>query len=85
VSERRPPDRGLVALDGAIALLAILLVVQMWLLTAALEAFLAGHVETSLPAAGISGLLFAGSFGLYRFMAGVDRLARRPPRPPTER
>lgn len=85
MSEQRPPNRGLTALDGAIALLAVLLVVQMWLLTAALEAFLAGHAETAGPAAGLSGLLFAGSLGLHRFIASVDRVARRSRPGPTER
>jgi uncharacterized protein DUF6755 len=74
----RPPKRGRTALDGAIGLIAILLVVQMWLLTATLEAFLGGHRETALPAAGLSGLLFAACFGLYRFIERVDREIRRP-------
>jgi hypothetical protein len=74
----RPPNRGLTALDGAIGLIAILLVVQMWLLTATLEAFLGGHHETALPAAGLSGLLFAACLGLYRFIERVDREIRRP-------
>ena len=46
--------RGTTAIDGAIAIIAILLVVQMWLLTATLEAYLAGHNEPILPAAIIS-------------------------------
>lgn len=72
-----PQRRELTAVDGALALLAILLVVQMWLLTAALEAFLAGHRETALPAAIVSGLLFAGCCGLYVFVRGLDRRVRR--------
>ena len=34
--------RGLTTIDGAIALIVLLLIVQMWLLTATLEGFLAG-------------------------------------------
>jgi hypothetical protein len=67
--------RGLVAIDGALALLAVLLIVQMWLLTAALESDLAGHRETALPAAVISGLLFLACLGLGRFVERID--ARR--------
>ncbi len=69
-----PPSqgRGLVAIDGAIALIAVLLIVQVWLLTAALEAFLAGHRETALPATMLSGLLFLGCLGLYLFIHRVD-------------
>ena len=75
----RPATRGLTAIDGAIALIAVLLVVQMWLLTATLEAFLAGHRGPALPAAIVSGLLFAASFGLYLFVERIDRSARRAP------
>ena len=55
-STGRPPTRGLTAIDGAIALIAVLLIVQMWLLTATLEAFLAGHRGPALPAAIVSQL-----------------------------
>jgi Family of unknown function (DUF6755) len=74
----RPPNRTLTAIDGAIALVAVLLIVQMWLLTATLEAFLAGHHEAAIPAAVLSGVLFAGSFGLYWFVDRADRASRRP-------
>ena len=73
MSEPRQTARGLTALDGAISLIAILLIVQMWLLTATLEAFLAGHREAAMPGAVLSGLLFAACFGLYRFIEGIDR------------
>lgn len=73
-----PPERsGLTAIDGALALIAILLVVQMWLLTAAVESFLAGYVEAALPAGVVSGLLFFGCLGLYVFVEHVDRDSRR--------
>lgn len=73
-----PPQRqALTAIDGAIALLAVLLVVQIWLLTAALEGFLAGHHRVALPAAIVSGVLFAGCWALYRLIAGLDRRGRR--------
>jgi hypothetical protein len=72
-----PLRRGLTAIDGALALIAILLVVQMWLLTATLEGFLAGHREGVLPAAVASGVLLLAGFGLYRFIRGVDREVRR--------
>jgi len=65
--------RGLTVIDGALALIAILLIVQMWLLTATLESFLAGHPEAALPAAIVSGVLAAACGGLYGFVRGVDR------------
>jgi len=69
----RPPNRGLTAIDAAIALIAVLLIVQMWLLTATLEAFLAGHREAALPGAILSLLLFGVCFGLYLFIERLDR------------
>jgi hypothetical protein len=79
----QPPSptqgRGLTAIDAALALIAILLIVQMWLLTAALEAYLAGHEETALPAAIVSGLLFLACAALALFVDGVDAQFRSPP------
>jgi len=72
---------GLTAIDGAMALIALLLVVQMWLLTATLEAYLSGHSEPIFPAALISGLIFAGCFGLFLFIRRIDanvRITRQP-------
>ncbi len=72
---------GLTAIDGAMALIALLLVVQMWLLTATLEAYLSGHSEPIFPAALISGLIFVGCFGLFLFIRRIDanvRITRQP-------
>ncbi|HEV8583214.1 MAG TPA: DUF6755 family protein [Thermoanaerobaculia bacterium] len=68
---------GVRCFSGALALIAVLLIVQMWLLTATLEAFLAGHREGVLPAAILSGVLLLACFGLYLFVRGVDREVRR--------
>jgi hypothetical protein len=70
--------RGLTAIDGALALIAVLLMVQMWLLSAALESFLAGHYETALPAAILSGVLFVACAGLSLFIDRVDAQFRPP-------
>jgi predicted Co/Zn/Cd cation transporter (cation efflux family) len=72
-SAARLQGRGLVAVDGALALISVLLIVQMWLVTAALESLLAGHFEVAVPAAAISGLIFAGCAGLYYFVEALDR------------
>lgn len=67
---------GITAIDGAMALIAILLVVQMWLLTATVEAFIAGHDESILPAAVISGIVFAACSGLFIFIRRIDATVR---------
>ena len=68
--------RGLTAIDGAIALIVLLLIVQIWLITAALETYLAGYHETALPAAIVSGVIFVACAGLYLFIDRVDSEAR---------
>lgn len=69
--------RGLTAIDGALALIVILLVVQMWLLTATLESYLAGHREVVLPGAIVSGVFFLICAALYLFVRRVDSEARQ--------
>lgn len=71
---QKNPAQGrlLTAIDGAMALIVILLIVQMWLLTATLESFLGGHREVVLPAAIISGLIFVACLILYSFVSRVD-------------
>jgi len=78
VSDSHKQRRGLVAIDGAMAILVILLVVQIWLLTATLETYLAGHGGAVLPAAVFSGLLFSACLALNFFVDRVDRESRRP-------
>ncbi len=75
--ERPEHWRGLTAIDGALALIAALLILQLWLLSATLESFLAGHRETALPAAIASGVMLLACFGLYLFVEKVDREARQ--------
>jgi hypothetical protein len=70
--------KGLTAIDGAIALIGILLIVQLWLLTATLETYLAGHHDAALPGALISGLLFGCCAALYFFVNHIDRQLRAP-------
>jgi hypothetical protein len=65
--------RGLTAIDGAMALIVLLLITQIWLLSATLDAFLAGHRDAALPGAIISGLIFAACAGLYGFVVRLER------------
>ncbi len=70
-------DKRLTALNAALGLIVVLLVVQMWLLTATLEAYLAGHRDPVLPGAVISLILFAACGSLYLFIGRLDRKPRR--------
>ena len=75
-AERPPKTRGLTAIAGAMSLIAVLLIVQIWLLSAALESFLAGKRGSALPAAIFSGVMFLTCFGLYLFVDRVDSNVR---------
>jgi len=72
MNNQPPQKRGLTAIDGAMVLIVVLLIVQIWLLSAALETYLAGHRDAAVPGAVISVLLFAACFGLYRFVDRID-------------
>jgi hypothetical protein len=74
---RPPQNRGLTAIDGAMVLIVVLLIVQIWLLSATLETYLAGHREAAVPGAIISGILFLACLGLYLFVQRIDSDVRR--------
>ncbi len=71
-----PQKRGLTGIDGALALIILLLIVQIWLVTATLETYLAGYPETAFPAAIVSGIIFLACAGLYVFIDRLDTKAR---------
>ena len=77
MNEPTPRNRGLTAIDGAMALIVVLLIVQVWLLSATLETFLAGHREAALPGAIISGILFVACLALYLFVERIDAEIRQ--------
>ena len=61
------------AVDAAMLFVVVLLAVQMWLLTATLESYLAGHSDVALPAMVLSGVLCVACFAIYRFVVRLDR------------
>jgi hypothetical protein len=77
MNARPPQSRGLTAIDGAMVLIVILLIVQIWLLSATLESFLAGHRDAAVPGAILSAVLFAACFALYRFVDRIDSEVRK--------
>ncbi len=68
---------GLTAIDGAMVLIVVLLIVQIWLLSATLEAYLGGHREAAVPGVIISGILFLACLALYLFVDRVDSEVRK--------
>lgn len=74
--ESRPTQKGITAIDGALALIIVLLVVQIWLLTATLESYLAGHTSVVLPGLFVSAVLAIACVALYFFVRRIDREVR---------
>jgi hypothetical protein len=58
-----PPGRGPLAL-AALTIGLLLMAIQLWLLTVALEIFLSGQGPDVWPLALISGFIFAGGLGM---------------------
>src|SRR5256885_2347177 len=70
-----PRNRNLTAIDGAMALIVLLLIIQMWLLSATLDLFLAGDRDSALAGALISAVLFLSCGCLYLFVVRLERRA----------
>jgi hypothetical protein len=70
-----------VAIDAALLFVVVLLITQMWLLTATLESYLAGHTDVALPGFLTSAVLFVGCFVIYRFIVRLDRAPEREEEP----
>jgi hypothetical protein len=66
-----------VAIDAAMVMIILVLMVQMWLLTATLESYLAGHHGAALPGLVSSLVLFGVCALLYRLVLRIDRMKER--------
>ena len=55
-------------------MIILVLMVQMWLLTATLESYLAGHHGVALPGLLASIVLFGVCAFLYRLVIRIDRM-----------
>jgi Na+-driven multidrug efflux pump len=66
-----------VAIDAAMVMVILVLIVQMWLLTATLESYLAGHHDVALPAMLSSVGLFGVCAFLYRLVLKIDGMQER--------
>jgi hypothetical protein len=66
-----------VAIDAALVMVVLVLMVQMWLLTATLESYLAGHHDAALPGFLSSVVLFAVCICFYALVLRIDRMKDR--------
>ena len=58
-------------------LIAVVVIIQLWLLGAALDAALSGEPRLAIPASIASGVLFAANAGLLWYVFDFDQRRRR--------
>lgn len=61
---------------GILCFVAIMVILQLWLLTATMNAYLGGDEEVIWPAAGASAVCFLLNLGLLRYLYRMDRVRR---------
>ena len=64
------------AIYGILCMVLILVVLQLWLLTATMNAFLGGDEAVIVPAAIVSGLCFLGNWYLIRIIPAMEKGAK---------
>lgn len=70
-------QQGSVLFSGILVMIGTLVIIQLWLLTAALEALLARETAVLVPAAIGSLVLFLINAGLLVYVVSFDRRVRR--------
>lgn len=75
MSVRRPfmRQQRTTIVNGMLAFVLMLVVLQLWLLTATMNAYLGGDESVVWPAAGASVLCLALNAGLLRYLYFIDR------------
>jgi hypothetical protein len=63
----------LVVVYGMTSFILVLVVCQLWLITATVNAYLGGDDSVVVPAAVASGLCLALNVGLLRYLVALDR------------
>lgn len=58
---------------GMLAFVLMLVILQLWLLTATMNAYLGGDETVIWPAAGASLICFLLNFGLWRYLQRMER------------
>ena len=78
MSVRRPFTRAqrTIIVNGMLAFVLMLVVLQLWLLTATMNAYLGGDGSVVWPAAAASVLCLALNAGLLRYLYHIERARR---------
>ena len=77
-SRRRPfsRDQRTVIVYGMLVFVLILVILQLWLLTATMNAWLGGDDSVVWPAAAVSAAVFALNAGLLAYLGRIERTRR---------
>ena len=70
-------QQGAILFSAVLVLIAVLVVIQLWLVAAALEALFARHLDVLVPTAIASGLLFVLCGGLLWYVVSFDERLRQ--------
>jgi len=75
VSAKRPftRDQRTIIIYGMLFFVLIVVVLQLWLLTATMNAWLGGDQSVVWPAATASAACFALNLGLFRYLVRIER------------
>jgi hypothetical protein len=78
VIPHRPFTRGQRAtiVNGMLAFVVMIVILQLWLLTATMHAFLGGDNSLVWPAAGVSVVCLGLNVGLLRYLYYIERRRR---------
>jgi hypothetical protein len=78
MSVRRPftRDQRTTIVYGMLAFVVMLVILQLWLLTATMNAYLGGDTSVVWPAAAVSLVCLMLNAGLLRYLYVIDRLRR---------
>ena len=66
-------EQRLRVLAGVVSIVVLIVVLQLWLLTATMNAYLGGDRGVALPAAAVSLVCFLLNLGLLRYVYRLER------------
>ena len=69
-------QQGTTLFSALLVLIALLVVIQLWLVAAAVDALMSRQMIVLMPTAIASGVLFASSFGLLWYVVSFDTRLR---------
>jgi hypothetical protein len=73
IARRFSRAQRLLILSGIVSIVVLIVVLQLWLLTATMNAYLGGDHRVALPAGAVSLVCFLLNLGLLRYVYRLER------------